>query len=170
MRRTHNLAQILPLAYPYRRAMNVYDEAAAGATDLDELDRIDIDNILLSSYGLDPALPWKEYGILNGNDAHRDRIPSSLLQEMDDQVHRMSLMMSAESRTLAEETDDPMWAELLHEALLDSLHSSNLGSPSYQPREHHHWQPARPLLFGLYLDRNNPSTFRLHLRADSRPH
>eukprot|EP00961_Rhodomonas_salina_P252563 3413826-Rhodomonas_salina.1 len=104
--------------------MNVFDEAAAGATDLDELDRIDIDNIVLSSYGLDPALPWKEYCFLDGNDAHRDRIPTPLLREMDEQVHRVSLMVDSESRKIAEETDDPMWAELQREALLHSFNSS----------------------------------------------
>eukprot|EP00961_Rhodomonas_salina_P264163 3570117-Rhodomonas_salina.1 len=87
MRRNHNLAKAVPFDDPFRLTMNVYDEAAAGATDLDELDRIDIDSIFLSSYGLDQALPWKEYCFLDGNDAHLDRIPTSLLQEMDDQVH-----------------------------------------------------------------------------------
>eukprot|EP00961_Rhodomonas_salina_P259647 3508409-Rhodomonas_salina.3 len=60
MQRTTNLAKTLPFTDPYQLAMNVFNEAATGATDLDELDQIDIDNIVLSSYGLDPALPWKE--------------------------------------------------------------------------------------------------------------
>eukprot|EP00961_Rhodomonas_salina_P176544 2379460-Rhodomonas_salina.1 len=60
MKRTTNLAKILPFTNPYQLTMNVFDEAATGATDLDELDRIDIDNIVLSSYGMDQALQWKE--------------------------------------------------------------------------------------------------------------
>eukprot|EP00961_Rhodomonas_salina_P131530 1770319-Rhodomonas_salina.1 len=91
---------------------------------------------------------------------------------MDDQGHQVSLMMSAESRKLAEETDDPMWAELQRDAFLHSFNSfKSVSLPSQQRERHcHHWQPSRPLLFSLYPDRNNPSILRLHLRVDSRPH
>eukprot|EP00961_Rhodomonas_salina_P264164 3570117-Rhodomonas_salina.2 len=80
--------------------------------------------------------------------------------------------MSIESRILAEETDDPIWAELQREAFLNSFNSSKSVSLPHQLREHHcpHWQPSRPLLFSLYPDHNHPSILRLHLRADSSPH
>eukprot|EP00961_Rhodomonas_salina_P067804 910376-Rhodomonas_salina.2 len=121
MRRTHNLAKVLPFGDPLRLANNVYDEAAAGATDLDELDQIDIDSIVLSSHGLDPALPWKEYGFLDGNDAHRDRIPTPLLQEMDNQ----SVSLPHQSR----ERHCPHWQPsrpLLFSLYPDSNHPSIL--------------------------------------------
>eukprot|EP00961_Rhodomonas_salina_P139124 1872076-Rhodomonas_salina.2 len=78
-----------------------------------DLEQIDIDNIVLASHGLDPALPWKEYGLFGDSTDSRDRISSSLLQEMDEQIHQASLLTSAESRQLAVETDDATWASML---------------------------------------------------------
>eukprot|EP00961_Rhodomonas_salina_P251215 3396718-Rhodomonas_salina.1 len=78
-----------------------------------DLERIDIDSIILALHGLNPALPWKEYGLFGDSTDNRDRISRSLLQEMDDQIHQASLLTSAASRELAVETGDASCASML---------------------------------------------------------
>eukprot|EP00961_Rhodomonas_salina_P000231 2966-Rhodomonas_salina.1 len=41
----------------------IHYSSTSHATNQLELDNIDIDCIILSSHGLDPSLPWKEYGL-----------------------------------------------------------------------------------------------------------
>eukprot|EP00961_Rhodomonas_salina_P066820 897128-Rhodomonas_salina.1 len=56
------LAKIFqPTVDPLALAGDVFDSLAAQAADHQELERIDIDGIVLASYGLDPSLPWQEY-------------------------------------------------------------------------------------------------------------
>lgn len=78
-----------PTVDPLLPANDVFDAAASQVTDHLELESIDIDSIILASHGLDPALPWKEYGLFgDDNKEHRNDIPIYLLQKMEAQIHR----------------------------------------------------------------------------------
>eukprot|EP00961_Rhodomonas_salina_P088554 1190989-Rhodomonas_salina.2 len=69
-----------PTVDPLLLANDVFDAAASRVTDHRELERINIDSIVLASHGLDPALPWKEYGLLGDDDEERHNdIPAHLL-------------------------------------------------------------------------------------------
>eukprot|EP00961_Rhodomonas_salina_P289851 3916485-Rhodomonas_salina.1 len=76
-----------PTVDPSAAAKDVFDALASQVTDNHELERIDIDGLVLASHGLDPALQWKEYGLLGWEERLHD-IPAHLLFEMDEQIHK----------------------------------------------------------------------------------
>eukprot|EP00961_Rhodomonas_salina_P101961 1371617-Rhodomonas_salina.2 len=138
-----------PTVDPLSLAHNTFDAVAAQATNQQELDHIDIDGIILASHGLDPALPWTEYGLFGDDDEQRrNAIPAHILEEMDAQVHRSSLMTSADARMIAEDTEDEIWEKMKVEIIENS--------------------PFRHLLCSLVPVHAGSRIFRLHLRADNR--
>eukprot|EP00961_Rhodomonas_salina_P177485 2393244-Rhodomonas_salina.1 len=60
-----------PTVDPLCLANDVFDVAASHATNQRELDGINIDCIILASHGLDPSLPWKEYGLFGDDREER---------------------------------------------------------------------------------------------------
>ena len=156
-----------PTVDPSAAAKDVFDALASQVTDNHELERIDIDGLVLASHGLDPALQWKEYGLLGWEERLHD-IPAHLLFEMDEQIHKSSLMTSAASRRLAEDIEDPIWEEMKMEIITDSVGSSIPPSLLTQVMECRFLPPFRPHIFSLLPVNADNMTFRLHLRADSR--
>eukprot|EP00961_Rhodomonas_salina_P036022 484425-Rhodomonas_salina.2 len=71
-----------PTVDPLSLANDVFDSAAAHVINHQELERIYIDGIVLASYGLDPSLPWKEYGLFGDDYEKRcNEIPAHLLED-----------------------------------------------------------------------------------------
>eukprot|EP00961_Rhodomonas_salina_P111764 1503720-Rhodomonas_salina.2 len=75
---------------------------------------VDLDSIILASHGLDPELPWREFGLLcDGSDGDEEcKLSASTLSHLEAQLHSASLLTDARSRERADLTDDPMWCEM----------------------------------------------------------
>eukprot|EP00961_Rhodomonas_salina_P117196 1577642-Rhodomonas_salina.1 len=87
---------------------------------------------------------------------------------MDDQIHRSSLMTNADSRILAEGTDDLIWEKMKVEIVENSVGSRIPPSLLTPVMECRFLPPLRPRLYRLVPVSMGSRTFRLQLRADSR--
>eukprot|EP00961_Rhodomonas_salina_P299421 3938917-Rhodomonas_salina.1 len=127
---------------------------------------VDLDSIILASHGLDPGLPWREFGLLGdeSDGVEECKLSASTIRHLELQLHRASLLTDARSRELADFTDDPTWHEMT------AQHSAEMRTVLLTECR---GLTRRGLRYGLILISSpltSTAVYKLHLRACINPH